>query len=151
MSKSYPRDLPPVWLLLTVSAMVALHLWWPVDIVIRDPWRGIGWLPMGLGVWAVVHNAYRFMRSQTGLRPFTEATLLVTDGAFRLTRNPMYVGLVAIAVGVAIRLGSLSPMPLPVVLFFVLDRRFIRPEEQFLREALGTPYDDYCRRVRRWL
>lgn len=53
--------------------------------------------------------------------------------------------------GVVICLGSVASLLLPPLLFLVLDRRFVRREEQFLRAAFGTAYDDDCRRVRRWL
>jgi len=59
--------------------------------------------------------------------------------------------LVAITVGVAICLGSASPMLLSPILFLVLDRRFVRREERFLQLALGTAYEEYSSRVRRWL
>jgi len=99
----------------------------------------------------VIASALRFKRVGTGVRPFSEATTVVASGAFRWTRNPMYLGMVAVTVGVAICLGSASPLLLPPILFLVLDRRFVRREEQFLREALGTAYEEYCGRVRRWL
>jgi protein-S-isoprenylcysteine O-methyltransferase Ste14 len=63
----------------------------------------------------------------------------------------MYLGMVVVTLGVAICLGSVSPFLLPGTLFLVLDRRFVRREEQFLRDSLGTAYDDYSTRVRRWI
>lgn len=147
----YPRDIPPLWLLGAVAMMVGMHFALPLAIWITDPWRDLGWIVLAASALLVLVSAVRFKRAGTGVRPFTEATTVVVGGAFRWTRNPMYLGMVGITLGVAIRLGSASPFLLPVVLFLVLDRRFVCREERFLREALGEAYDEYCSRVRRWL
>ena len=63
----------------------------------------------------------------------------------------MYLGMVVVTLGVATCLGSVSPFLLPGTLFLVLDRRFVRREEQFLRDSFGTVYDDDSTRVRRWI
>lgn len=151
MSSSYPRDIPPLWLLLTTAAMVTLHFTLPLQMLVVDPWRNLGWIVIAGGILLVVLSALRFKRAGTGVRPFSEATTVVSGGAFRWSRNPMYLGMVTATVGVAICLGSVSPLWLPVMLFVVLDRRFVRREEDFLRNSQGTTYDDYCTRVRRWL
>lgn len=148
---SYPRDIPPLWLLVSIGAMFALHVTVPLAIWVFDPWRYLGYVVITLGVLLVLGNAMRFKRAGTGIRPFSEATTVVREGAFRWTRNPMYLGMVTVAFGVAIRLGSASPMAVPAMLFFVLDRRFVRLEESFLRHSMGKAYDDYCADVRRWL
>ena len=150
-SHGYPRDIPPVWLLLTIAAMLTLHSFVPIAVWLTGPWRRLGWLVVACSVVLVVSNALRFKRAGTGVRPFSAATTVVVAGAFRWTRNPMYLGMVTATLGVAICLGSLSPLLLPPLLFLVLDRRFVRREEQFLQQALGTAYDEYCGRVRRWL
>ena len=151
MSSSYPRDIPPMWLLLTTAAMVTLHFTMPLQMLVVAPWRNLGWIVIAGGILLVVLSAFQFKRAGTGVRPFSEATMVVSGGAFRWSRNPMYLGMVTVTVGVAIWLGSASPMWLPVMLFVVLDRRFVRREEDFLRNSQGTTYDDYCTRVRRWL
>lgn len=127
MSSSYPREIPPMWLLLTAAAMVTLHFTLPLQMLVVDPWRNLGWIVIAGGI------------------------LLVVLSAFRWSRNPMYLGMVTATVGVAICLGSVSPLWLPVMLFVILDRCFVRREEDFLPNSQATTYDDYCARVRRWL
>lgn len=131
--------------------MITLHFTLPLATWITDPWRSIGFGVVVLGVLLVLQSARRFKRAGTGVRPFSEATTVVAEGPFRWTRNPMYLGMVVVTLGVATCLGSVSPFLLPGTLFFVLDRRFVRREEQFLRDSLGTAYDDYSTRVRRWI
>lgn len=84
------------------------------------------------------------------LRP-ERATALVTSGPFRLTRNPMYVGMAGLLTAHAIGLGGWRTL-LPVAAFVaVIDRLQIRPEEQALQRIFGAEYDAYRGRVPRWL
>lgn len=148
---SYPRDIPPMWLLLAVLLMLTLHFLLPLATWLVDPWRQAGWAIVAIGLLVIIGSARRFQRAGTSVRPFQPATAVVATGAFRFSRNPMYLGMVVITLGVGLTLGTVSPMAMPPLLFLVLDRRFVRREEPFLRASLGTAYDDYCRRVRRWL
>jgi protein-S-isoprenylcysteine O-methyltransferase Ste14 len=150
-TSSYPRDLPPFWFLGGLAAMVLLHFYWPWRVFWSAPWTWLGVAVLASGLCLILAAAGLFRRVGTGLRPFTKATALVTTGPYRFTRNPMYLGLVTLTVGAAICLGSASPWLVPPILAFVLDRRFIRREEEFLRREIGVAYDEFCARVRRWL
>jgi protein-S-isoprenylcysteine O-methyltransferase Ste14 len=146
-----PREVPPVWLVLSLLVMLGLHFWLPGGVWLRKPWT---WSGMAIAAAAGVLSgsaASRFQRARTGIKPFSAATTLVTTGAYRWTRNPMYVGLVGITVGGAIALGTCLPALVPVLLLVLLDRRFVRAEEAFLQQRFGAAYDDYRARVRRWL
>lgn len=146
-----PRDIPPMWLLGGIVAMVALHVAAPIAVWLPRPWNHLGWILLALALAVMLSSLRRFRRAGTGVRPFSEVSRLVVEGAYRRTRNPMYLGLVGVTLGVAICLGTISPLVVPPLLFVVLDRRFVRREEEFLRRSVGTAYEDYCRRVRRWL
>jgi protein-S-isoprenylcysteine O-methyltransferase Ste14 len=98
------------------------------------------------GVWA-------FRRHRTTVNPLQpgKATSLVTDGVFRRTRNPMYLGFLLILTGWAIWLStvvSLAGLPLLVI---YLTRFQILPEERVLRAKFGSELTDYEGHVRRWL
>lgn len=146
-----PRDLPPMWLLLALLAMLGLHFTWPLGVWLRTPWTLVGWGVLTASAVLAAGSALRFTRAGTGVKPFSPATVLVAAGAYRWTRNPMYVGLVGIVAGVAIVLGTASPAAVPPLLWLVLDRRFVRREEEFLRQRFGADYEAFCARVRRWL
>ena len=145
-----PRDIPPLWLLLALGAMTALHLLAPLGVVVAPPWHRLGFLVLAVAFGLLAASAAAFRRAGTGIRPFTPATNLVAGGPFAFTRNPMYLGLVGLTVGTAICLGTGSPFAVPPLFFLVLDRRFVRREEAFLRQRFGSAYDDYCKAVRRW-
>jgi protein-S-isoprenylcysteine O-methyltransferase Ste14 len=145
------RLIPPVYLLLTLLAMGLLHWLLPVAHVVTAPYTYIG-VPLLLAGICVTSTAARaFAKAGTSVVPFEQATALVTDGLYRYTRNPMYVGLVTIALGVWLLLGSLSALA-PVVAFIgVIEFHFIHAEERFLAALFGAPYISYRQRVRRWL
>ena len=150
-SERLPSEIPPVWQIGAIALMIGLHLSWPLANWVSRPWNHLGWVLIVVSMVLQVYNLQRFRRVRTGLRPFEPVSQLVVEGAYRWSRNPMYVGLVVTTVGVAICLGTASPLLVPPMLWLVLDRRFVRREERFLRQELGNVYDDYCGHVRRWL
>ena len=76
---------------------------------------------------------------------------LIEEGPYRLSRNPLYVGMLALYLGLALLAPTLWGLVLFPVAVLLVRWGAIRPEERFLHERFGTTYDDYTRRVRRWL
>ncbi len=76
---------------------------------------------------------------------------LVMRGPFRYTRNPMYSGLVLMALGFALYFGTAAFYVVPVLLFLLCNFSFIPFEEAKMQRQFGDQYTDYLRRVRRWL
>jgi protein-S-isoprenylcysteine O-methyltransferase Ste14 len=95
----------------------------------------------------------QFRRAHTTIDPHKPETAnaLVTSGVYAWTRNPMYLGLSTLLLGWAITLGTLSPLAGPVLFVLLIQRVQILPEEHALRMRFGQDYDQYCRRVNRWL
>lgn len=94
-----------------------------------------------------------FQRRGTTLEPQEpdNASVLVTDGPNRFTRNPMYVGVTGVLLAHAVLRRSV-PALVPVAAFVVvIDRVQVRAEEAALRRRFGPAYDEYCSRVPRWL
>jgi protein-S-isoprenylcysteine O-methyltransferase Ste14 len=94
-----------------------------------------------------------FRKSRTTIDPLRpqRASTFVTSGVYRITRNPMYVGLVFFLVAWAIFLGALWPFLGPVLFVPYVNRFQIEPEERALARLFGTDYSTYTARVRRWL
>jgi protein-S-isoprenylcysteine O-methyltransferase Ste14 len=145
------RCLPPFWFALAVAAMVALHLALPLARLIPPPWKWVGVLPLLAGLSLTLAAARIFRLRGTGIKPFSPATTLVTSGPYRFTRNPMYLGLVLMLIGLATLLGSLTPWLVIPPFAWWIDRRFIRHEEAMLETHFGQAFADLRRRVRRWL
>lgn len=88
---------------------------------------------------------------KTTLSPYGKPQQLLTCGPFRVSRNPVYIGMLLIYLGVSLLWGDVWWLLLLPVLLMMLQVGIIRHEEQLLRLHFGTDYDDYCRKVRRWL
>ncbi|HZF17045.1 MAG TPA: isoprenylcysteine carboxylmethyltransferase family protein [Steroidobacteraceae bacterium] len=145
------RILPPAWLAISLVVMAGLHFLVPIARLVPEPWSyaGIALIVGGIALSAVGAGAFR--RAGTPVVPFERSTVLVTTGLYRVTRNPMYLGLATALTGTAIAFGTLSPwLPIPVFLW-ILSTQFIRGEEAFLEEIFGADYVAYKKKVRRWI
>jgi protein-S-isoprenylcysteine O-methyltransferase Ste14 len=143
--------LPPVYFLAAIVLAVALHYLQPLQQLFQFPWRLVGVFPFVTGV-AIALTADRlFRKHDTTVRPFQKSSALVTTGVFAVSRNPMYLGMTLILLGVVVLLGSLAPFVVVFALPILLDRLFIAEEERMLEEEFGDRFRDYRNRVRRWI
>ena len=92
-----------------------------------------------------------FKEHGTTVKPFEPSSALVTWGVFRIGRNPMYLGMTLALLGVAVLLGSLTPLAVVVGLAILFDLIFILPGERMLGATFGEEFRAYRERVRRWL
>ena len=92
-----------------------------------------------------------FMQRRTAIIPYKPATHLVTSGIYRWTRNPMYLGMALIYLGVAILLNNLAALILLVPVLAIIQSQVIAREEAYLERAFGNEYVAYKRRVRAWI
>lgn len=143
--------IPPVILLLSLLTQVGLHVWFPLATLIHRPWSWSGVAVILVGVGVIVSPALAFRRAGTTVIPFEESSSLVVSGMYRIARNPMYLGMVTILIGVAVLAGSLTPFVVPLVFVPIMNLRVIRHEESMLRAAFGDEYRAYTKKVRRWL
>jgi len=131
--------------------MLLLHLLLPVLRVLDSPWRYLGAVAVMLGIGLNLWADRLFKRYGTEVKPFRDSTVLIQEGPFRLTRNPMYLGGMLIFVGLAIMLGTLTPFLVTAAMFWLVTVQFIEREERDLERQFGDRYLEYRRRVRRWL
>lgn len=115
--------------------------------------RGLAAAPFALaGLLLMVFAAIQFRAARTTLDPLRPgASKLVTGGLFRLSRNPIYLGMLLVLVGWAVFLcNPLTLLGLWAFMLFV-NRFQIGPEERVLRAQFGEAFDAYATRTRRWL
>jgi protein-S-isoprenylcysteine O-methyltransferase Ste14 len=139
-------------MLLAALLMWALHQWLPLLHLIDTPWNYLGVVPAAIGRVITVRAGKQFRQVRTTFDAFEpgNAAHLVTDGVFRFSRNPMYLGSLLLLIGWAIGLGTLSPwLVLPGFAMFTSVAQ-IAPEERALEERFGENYLAYRQRVRRW-
>ena len=142
---------PPTFLLISVVLMIALHVLLPGKQVIRATSRYAGLIPMAAGFAVVLWAARIFETWGTTIKPFEESSALVIQGPYRVSRNPIYLGMVIGLIGVAMLLGSVTPFLVIPAFAYLIDRRFVRVEEAQLEQTFGSEYASYRARVRRWL
>lgn len=95
----------------------------------------------------------QFRKAHTTIDPLhpAKASALVSQGIFRFSRNPMYLGMAFLLLGLAIRLESAFALMVVPLFILVITYVQIKPEEVALTSLFGTTYTEYCRRVRRWM
>jgi protein-S-isoprenylcysteine O-methyltransferase Ste14 len=130
---------------------------WLATAVWGDPVELGGWrVPLGTALLLAFAgwngwSLWLFGRHRTGLLPGQATRAMIEEGPYRLSRNPLYVGLLALHLGLALLAPSLWALVLFPVAVLLVRWGAIRPEERFLHARFGAAYDDYTRRVRRWL
>lgn len=149
------RIFPPAVPIGVILAAVGLNHVWPVDLGLEIPrairyWVG-GTIVVGailaLGAWSV----FVMRRSGQSENPWKPTYNIVERGPFRLTRNPMYLQMVIVCLGVAIALTNFWLLLLTPVCGLLLQYVAILPEEKYLEGKFGQAYLEYKKRVRRWL
>lgn len=143
--------LPPTWFFGAIVIMVGIHFAFPWVKWLHWPWFLTGLAPLIAGLALAMLADRQFKQAGTTVKPFEESRELVTAGTFRLSRHPMYLGMVLALAGVALLLGSITPWAAVVLFALAMDRLFITPEEAMMRQQFGEAYAAYAKRVRRWV
>lgn len=148
--KGFP-DLPPIWLALALTAI------WLLDrflLIFQFHFIGqavLGWMFLGIAFGLIGWSGIWFRRKRTTIEPHHLATELLVEGPFRISRNPIYLSLVLITLGVAIGRGVLLGLPIAALLAWVIHKRFILAEEAGLVEVFGDKAHQYFAKTRRWI
>lgn len=144
-------DLPPIWLV----GFLALSFGLGRAGFFGDPFGDWADLPgtvlVGLGVGLMFLAVFQMARYRTTVIPHRDADALVTTGIFGLSRNPIYLGDAMVLAGAVLLFAPPVAILLVPVFMLVIRQRFILPEEARLSRRFGREFDDYARRVRRWI
>ena len=107
---------------------------------------------LGIGGFGVmIWGWWLFKRYDTAICPTAKTDFLVTFGVYRVSRNPMYLGLVSMLLAVAIFVGTFPFYLATTAYFLVINNAFCPYEESKLSEAFGDSYMSYKNKVRRWI
>jgi len=108
---------------------------------------GVGFLLGGLGVW--LWSVFELRRG--GSSSAAPTGVLVDTGPYRYSRNPMYVGVVVAVIGIGVAFESLPGVAVAVVVWLLFRWMVLHYEEPLVKRHLGEPFEEYCRRVPRWI
>jgi protein-S-isoprenylcysteine O-methyltransferase Ste14 len=143
---------PPAWTFLYVITAGAVS-WtypWRTLLDLRIVWLGVALVAIGVAISVWAFSLFR--REGTELDPTSESNKsLVVRGPFRFTRNPMYLGLVILTLGIAFWVGWLPMFVAPLLVFATANWAHIPFEEAKMRRQFGPGFDQYMRQVRRWM
>lgn len=143
--------IPPFYFGFSILLSLALFLAVPqAGIGLSVPCVGIGLVAAAVGL-ILVSQAFFLFRSSGASVTFERSAELVTSGPYRISRNPMYLGMLLCLCGLVVALGNVAALAGPVLFFGVIEWMFLPYEEEKMAQELGEPYQVYCTRVRRWL
>jgi protein-S-isoprenylcysteine O-methyltransferase Ste14 len=146
--------LPPYIFLIAIGAILALEFLLPFNLMppasVTNPLMWVGLLAFVAGLRLAYWGRATFIRAGTNVPPSKPALLLVTDGPYRYSRNPMYVGMLLVVAGLTIGLSLewgliVWPLFLAVLHFGVILR-----EERYMTAKFGAPYEEFRGRTRRY-
>ena len=105
------------------------------------------------GILFILSAVIQFIKRKTTVNPTKphKTTSLVISGTFKITRNPMYLGMLLIIMSYAFyKLSIISLFLIPLFIFYI-NKFQIEPEENEMRKKFGKEYEDYCKKVDRWI
>lgn len=145
-------DLPPVWLAgaLALAWLQATH--WSLGLTFGGGFADfLGGALIGGGVILIALAAWEMRRARTTLIPHRQADRLVTSGIFTRSRNPIYIGDTLILAGFILRWDAVLALILLPCFVWIIEKRFVIPEENMLRRKFRADFARYMQKTRRWL
>ena len=145
-------DVPPVWLIgFGVLAWIqAAYL--PAGLSLAGPVTDLlGGTLVGGGIILIFLAVTEFRRHKTTVIPHHTPARLIQSGIFSRTRNPIYLGDALVLAGLILRFDAVLSLVLIPVFVWVIERRFVLPEEDRMRRAFRADFARYEQKVRRWL
>lgn len=145
------RNRPPLIAVLCLLIALGLHFLFLSGKIVRPPYHFLGVIPFAAGLAVMLGAVWQFEKRGTPHKPEQTPTALVAGGLYRFSRNPMYLGVVLILLGIAAFIGTLPAFLAPAAFFLAMHAAIIPAEEERLERIFGAEYRDYKRRARRWL
>ncbi len=145
------RILPPTLLLICLLVTIALRLVYPGFVFFSWPAATAGGLILVAGLVITTGGSQQFRQARTPVSPLETPEVLVTEGFYRYTRNPMYLGFALVLAGVWLMVGAVTSIAGPLIFISFADQLYIPEEEKTLVRLFGQAYRDYEARVRRWI
>lgn len=145
-------DVPPVWLAGCVLAAWLQARHFPLGLSFGGAWAEfLGGVLLGGGLLLALLAIAEMRRQKTTVLPHQTPSRLVQSGIFSRSRNPIYLGDVLILAGLILWFGAVLSLPLIPVFLWLLEKRFVIPEEDRMRRTFRADWARYERKVRRWI
>jgi len=139
---------PPVILLCALIAQTILYFTFPMLINLSIL---LGVFIILTGIFLVYSSLKKLSKMETTFIPDGQPNKLVIDGPFRVSRNPIYLGMLFILLGAAISLQSFSALLTAFIFFLIINFTWIKHEEEKLDTTFNEEWKEYSEKTRRWL
>ena len=145
-------DIPPIWLLGAAILAWLQSRFMPLGLSL-DGWFSdlVSGLLIGGGIVLAILAVIEFRRHKTTVMPHQTPSSMVQTGIFKRSRNPIYLGDVLILAGLILRFDAVLSLVLVPIFVWILERRFILPEEDRLRRTFRAEFARYEQNTRRWI
>ncbi len=143
--------MPPTYFIALLILSILFHFIFPVKKIIYAPYTYLGYIPIIFGAVLNIWSDSLFKKSKTTVKPYGSPTKMEISGPFRISRHPMYLGMAAVLLGVAIIHGTLITFLFPIIFIILMEVIFIRVEEKSMEKEFGKKYLDYKKKARRWI
>lgn len=130
---------------------IGFNVIFPAQAVLYSPYTYLGIAFVGFGIFVALWSRSMFLKNRTTLSPHESPTSLVTSGPFSISRNPMYLGMATILLGIALFLGTAVTFAFPILFIMIIEALLIPGEERKLEKIFGERYRKYKNKVRRWI
>ena len=136
-----------------VLMTISIGLWYfsPPQTLLYIPYKLIAGISIVFGFTVMTWAWLQFRRSDTAVCPTSKTSRIVTNGAYRYSQNPMYLGMLFMLTGASFLMGTMPSMFAPIGFFIIIDKVFIPYEEGKLLSNFGDVYSRYQMLTRRWL
>ena len=145
-------DLPPVWLAGCLVLAWVQSARFPMALTFGGPWADFaGGLLVGGGLLLMLLAFMEFRKHKTTVIPHNTPSFLIQSGIFSRTRNPIYLGDALVLAGLILRWDAVLALPLVPIFVWIIEKRFIIPEEDRMRRTFRADFARYASKVRRWV
>ena len=142
---------PPLLYGAVFIVVLVLRWFWPMPILGHAITLWPGLVLLALGVAIVIPGRRALQVAGTNINPSLPATAIVTSGPFRFSRNPLYVGLTLLYLGLTLAFNTWWGVVLLVPILIIMHRGVVLREERYLEQKFGETYRRYRSEVRRYL
>ena len=142
---------PPLVFLIVLLATYGMHYFWPIGIGSVSVFKYIGMAVVVLGIVIIIIASISFKQTETNIEPWKPTTKIITAGIYGYSRNPIYLALCLVQMGMGIFLNSLWVLIGVIITAILLYHIAIIKEELYLETKFGEEYVQYRIKVRRWL
>ena len=144
---------PPLFYVLTflIAIFLQKRIPLPEGFFQTSVARILGYFFILMSLYFLWRSLRQFFLTRNTVITVKPATSLQTTGVYAITRNPMYLGLVILYIGIALLIGNWWNFLLLIILTIFLQEYLIKREERYLMDAFGAAFEAYCSKTRRWI